>query len=282
MEKLPIPNKIEDSEPKETSPEDVFEKTEQSIRILSTLWDKRFDVLGQYYSERNKKRFNPFKSDASIEAEIKDTLLKITPINNREEKVVEILERGAVSGQEVLQKTLQQPENISESESEAISEFNEKVNLFSNIIQRYTELVSQHKDILEIERELIDSPDEEKFQLYLKRMDAFSSEFKALEEGKIEELKKYFGDIESDLKKVQEALKQGKPLDYLKQSVVSAVVRVVVSNIAAGFMVGDPLKNPYFWQLMAATIPAVLAVNYVDYYFKVFTKITQKINNLIK
>ncbi len=99
-----LENKVEDSEPKETSPEDVFEKTEQSIRILSSLWDKRLDVLGQYYGERNKKRFNPFKSDPSIEAEIKDSLSKITPINNREEKVVEILERGSVAGQEVLQK----------------------------------------------------------------------------------------------------------------------------------------------------------------------------------
>jgi dGTP triphosphohydrolase len=279
MEKF---NGQNNAENKETSPEDVFEKTEQSIRILSTLWDKRFDVLGQYYGERNKKRFNVFKSDTVIESEISDILLKITPINNREEKVVDILERGAVSGQEVLQKSLQQPENISASEAEAVSEFNEKVSSFSNIIQRYTELVSQHKDILEIEKELIDSPDEQKFQLYLKRMEMFSAEFKALEEGKIEELKKYFSDIENDLKKVQEALKQGKPLEYLKQSLVSAVVRVVVSNIAAGFLVGDPLKNPYFWQLMAATVPAVLAVNYVDYYFKVFTKITQKINNLIK
>ena len=277
-----LENKVEDSEPKETSPEDVFEKTEQSIRILSSLWDKRLDVLGQYYGERNKKRFNPFKSDPSIEAEIKDSLSKITPINNREEKVVEILERGSVAGQEVLQKKLQQPENISESESEAISEFNEKVNSFSNIIQRYTELVSQHKDILEIERELIDSPDEEKFQLYLKRMDVFSSEFKTLEVGKIEVLQKYFSDIDADLKKVQEALKQGKPLDYLKQSLVSAVVRVIVSNVVAGVIVGDPFRNPYFWQLMAATIPAVLAINYVDYYSKIFTKITQKIYNLGK
>ena len=282
MENFSTANNIKGSESKEILPEDILEKTEQSIRILSILWDKRFDVLDEYYGERNKKRFNPFKSDALIESEIKGILLKIKPINNREEKVVEILEKGAVSGQEVLQKTLQQPENISNSEIGTISEFNEKISLFSDIIKRYTELISQHKDILELERELIDSPDEEKFQLYLKRMDMFSTEFKTIEEGKIEELKKYFSDIESDLKKVQEALKQGKPLDYLKQSLVSAVVRVIVSNMVAGFAVGNPLKNPYFWQLMAATIPSVLAVNYVDYYFKVFTKITDKINNLIK
>ncbi len=113
-------------------------------------------------------------------------------------------------------------------------------------------------------------------------MDVFSSEFKTLEVGKIEVLQKYFSDIDADLKKVQEALKQGKPLDYLKQSLVSAVVRVFVSNVVAGVIVGDPFKNPYFWQLMAATIPAVLAINYVDYYSKIFTKITQKIYNLDK
>lgn len=196
-----INNNIEVSQ-KEISPSDVVEKIDQSIRILSTLWDQRLDVLLQYYGEKNKKRFNPIKSDITINSEIKDILLKITPINTREEKVVEILERGVVSGQEVLQKPLQQPENISELEAQAFSEFNEKINSYSKIIERYTKLVSQHKDILEIERELISYPDEEKVQLYLKRMDMFSSEFKTLEAGKIDELKKYFSDIESDLKKV--------------------------------------------------------------------------------
>lgn len=282
MEKIPTTNKVEDSGPKETSPEDVFEKTEQGIRILSILWDKRFEVLGEYYGERNKKRFNPFKSDEVIKSETSDILSKITPINDREEKVVEILERGSINGKEILDKALSQPENLQGLEGAEFSEFNEKLKSFSNIIERYTELVSQHKDILDLEKELISSPDEKKVELYLKRMELFSAEFKALEEGKIEELKKYFGDIESDLKKVQEALKQGKPLEHLKTSLVSAVVRVVVSNMVAGVIVGDPFKNPYFWQLMAATVPAVLAVNYVDYYFKVFTKITNKINNLIK
>lgn len=264
------------------SSEEVFEKTEQGIRILSNLWDKRLGVVGEYYGQRNKKRFNLLKSDETIVSEIGGILAKLGPINTREEKVVEILERGANNAQEVLSHPFEIPEGLSEEEIHAVSEFNEKTAVFSEIIGRYTDLVSQHKDILELERELVESPDEGKFELYLKRMEAFVAEFKALQDEKVDGLKEYFTNIEADLRKAEEAMKQGKPLEYLKQSAVSAVVRVVVSNIAAGFIVGDPLKNPYFWQLMAATIPTVLAVNYVDYYFKVFTKVTQRINSVLK
>ncbi|MEK7464735.1 MAG: hypothetical protein AAB617_03075 [Patescibacteria group bacterium] len=264
---------------KEISPtQKVIEKTEQSIRILSTLWDKRFEVLNQYYKERNKKRFS-VKSDESISSEIKDILSQLAPINAREEKVVEILEQGAASGAEILQNVPESTEETLEAR-EAVSEFNEKTALASKIIERYSELISSHEDILKIEKELIESPDESKMELYLKRMGMFSAEFKVMDKGEIEGLKKYFSDIESDLQKVEEARKQGKPLEHLKQSVVSAVVRVAVANMIAGLVIGNPFENPYFWQLTAATVPSVLAVNYVDYYFKIFTKITQRLNKL--
>lgn len=267
-------------EKKSISTQEVIEKTEQSIRILSGLWEQRFAVLEQYYKERNKKRFVPFKSDDSIQSETKALLSQITPINEREEKVVEILERGSVAGKEILQDIPQSQEKTLETEDGAVLEFNEKIGLVSKIIQRYTELISSHKDILKIEKELIESPDDSKFELYLKRMDMFSSEFSILNQGEIDGLKSYFSDIESDLKKIEEARKQGKPLDHLKQSLVSAVVRVVVANAMAGLVVGSPFDNPYFWQLTAATVPSVLAVNYIDYYFKVFTKLTQRLNKL--
>lgn len=266
-------------QPKKSPVQEVLEKTEQSIRILSELWDKRFGVLEQYYKERNKKRFVPFKSEDSIQSEIKELLPQLSAINIREEKVIEILGRGIITGKETLQNFTLPVENI--SENEAISGFNGNINSVSKIIQRYTELVSLHKDIIKIEKELIESPDESKFDLYLKRMGMFGAEFKNLDQEEIEGLKKYFNDIESDLNKIEEAKKQGKPLDYLKQSFVSAVVRVVVADVAAGLIVGNPFENPYFWALTAATVPGVLAVNYIDYYFKVFTKATKRLSNLI-
>jgi len=272
MERINNPDNPGKIEPQKATPETVVEKTEQSVRILSSLWDKRLEVLNQYYKERNKKRFIPFKSDDSIQSEIQELLAQLSPINAREEKVVKILEKGTATGTEILQE-------ISTGEY-TDPEFNEKITLVSKIIQRYTELISAHEEILQIERELIDSPDEAKFELYLTRMEMFSSEFQSLDNGEIEELKKYFSDIESDLKKIEEAQKQGKPLEHLKQSCVSAVVRVAVANAIAGVVVGNPFDNPYFWKLSAATIPSVLAVNYIDYYFKIFTKLTQRLNKL--
>ena len=265
-----------------TDSQEVLEKTEQSIRILSDLWEKRFEVLDRYYKERNKKRFIPFKSDASIQSETEGLLSQLAPINEREEKVIEILERGATAGTEILQSASQPVESSSEIEDEAVVEFNNKIGLVNKILQRYSEVVSSHKDILKIEKELIESPDESKFELYLKRMDLFSSEFEILDQGEIEELKKYFSEIDSDLRKIEEAREQNKPLEHLQRSLVSAVVRVAVSNIAAGLVVGNPFANPYFWQLTAATVPSVLMVNYIDYYFKAFTKLTDKISQLAR
>jgi|GEM_PF-3968880 len=267
--------------PKETSPTEVFEKTDQAVRIVSTLWDKRFEVLGQYFSERNKKRFVPFKREEAITAEIQGNLNELMPINEREEKVVEILERGAASGMEVLKGVQLAPLEGSTEEAQAIPEFNEKINLFGRLLQRYSELVSLHKSILGIEKELIASPDPQKFSLYIERMRLFQAEFEALNKEDISGLRKYFGDIKNDLEKVEDARKNGKPLEHLKKSLVSAVVRVIVANAIAGLIVGDPFKNPYFWQLTAATVPSVLAVNYVDYYFKAFTKLTDKITRLM-
>ena len=261
----------------QATPETVVEKTEQSLRILSRLWDKRLGVLNQYYKERNKKRFIPFKSDGAVQAEIQDLLAQLSPINEREEGVIEILESGAATGVEVMENFLPIRE-VTEEGEDLNTEFNEKVAIVTKIIQRYTELISAHRDILEIERELIDDPDEAKFDLYMSRMGAFNTEFQNLDNGEIEELKKYFSDIEGDLKKIEEAKQQGKPLDTLKTSLVSAVVRVAVADVIAGVLIGNPFENPYFWKLSAATIPSVMAVNYVDYYFKVFTKLTKQIN----
>jgi hypothetical protein len=263
-----------EKEVEETSTQEVAEKTEQSVRILSTLWDKRLGILEEYYKERNKKRFNPFKSEKSVQSEIKEILSKITPINSREEKVVKILEGGAISGVEILKKN----KNLEKVEGEhpAISEFNEKFDQVSKINQRYTELVSSHKDILKIEKELIESPDEKKFELYIKRMEMFSSEFSSLDQEKNEELNKYFSDIESDLKMIEEAKKRTKPLEYLAESCVSAFMRVIVSQvIAAGmtYALGNE-QIPKIVQLTALTIPTVVVLNYIDSYFKIFTKIT--------
>ncbi len=113
----------------------VIEKTEQSVRILSSLWEKRLDILQEYYKERNKKRFIPFKSDDSILSEIRGVLSRPSSINEREEKVIEILERGATSfGKEKLQ-----------TEGGAANEFNGKIDSVSKVIDKYTELVSDHK-----------------------------------------------------------------------------------------------------------------------------------------
>lgn len=270
-----------EKEVEETSTQEVAEKTEQSVRILSTLWDKRLGILEEYYKERNKKRFIPFKSEDSVQSEIKEILSKITPVNEREEKVVEILERGAISGVEILQKN-KKLEKI-EGEHPEIFEFNEKIDQVSKINQRYTELVSSHKDILKIEKELIESPSEKKFELYIKRMEMFSSEFSSLDQGKIEELSKYFGDIESDLKKVEDAKKHTKPLEYLAESCVSSFMRVIIADIVAGYVTGkNTFTDPNFVALTAAIIPTVVVINYLDNYTGVFTKITRGITTLGK
>jgi len=260
---------------------DVSEKVEQSIRILSTLWDKRLSVINDYYKTRNKKRFIPFKSESSVQEEAGELLSGLSEINNREVHVLNILKQGAFLGNEILQNNFVLTPEKEEVPSE-IKDFNEKISSVKNIIKRYSELISSHEDILKIERELLESPNEEKMELYLKRMEMFGLEFKIVDSKEVEGLKKYLSEIEIDLKKIEEARKQGKPLIHLEQSMVSAVVRVAVANLIAGVVVGNPFDNPLFWSLTAATVPSVLAVNYVDYYFKVFTKITQKITSRSK
>lgn len=278
MEGPQIQQKPKQERPTEATPEDVFAKTEQAVRIMSTLWDERFVVLNKYFTERNKKRFIPFKSETSIQTETQEFLNQLAPTNKREEKVAEILERGAKTGIEILRGAELPPIEGALEDAQAIPEFNEKIHLVGKILSRYSELVSLHKSILEIEKELIASPDQQKFGLYLERMRLFQAEFEALNREDVPGLQKYFGDIKADLEKVDEARNNGKPLEHLKRSLVSAVVRVVVANAIAGLIVGDPFKNPYFWQLTAATVPSVMLVNYIDYYFKAFTKLTDKLN----
>lgn len=251
-------------EPVNMDSQSVIEKAEQGTRILSTLWEKRLEILKKYYKTKGPGR--------------QEVLTELAAVNTREETVIGIFENGAGLGARLLKA---EGEKVGAEVTPELAEYDHKIATVEKTLERYTELVNLHKDIIEIEKEFIEHPEDQSFQLYLKRMGLFNSEFNTLHQEENEEIKKYFQDIENDLQKIDETSKKKNPLAHLPPSIVSAVVRVGVANVLAGVVVGNPFENPYFWKLSGMTIPAVLAINYADYYFKVFTRLTNKINETL-
>jgi len=120
--------------------------------------------------------------------------------------------------------------------------------------------------------------------LYMKRIELFFAEFNMIQKQyhDFETSKKFFNDMERDIKKVNVLLEKKSPSAYIVPSVNSAIIRVFVSNTVAAVTIANPLNNPYFWDLTWRTMISVFMVNFIDYYFNVFTAMTNKTNKVLR
>lgn len=96
---------------------------------------------------------------------------------------------------------------------------------------KYIQLTNEHKSILDIEKQFINSPDDKLFDIYVNKLVRFKDEFERLMNTNDKDLKQYFSDIKNDITKLRTAIDNKTPLELIKTSFVSAVVRVLVANL---------------------------------------------------
>ena len=141
------------------------------------------------------------------------------------------------------------------------------------------------EDILDAETSLIkEGLEAQVMDIYLKRIVLFEAEVNALMQ-QIESLNErvvFFRKIQQDLEVIRANSGKKSIRELLLPSSVSAVVRVFVSNIIAAATIGNPLENPYFWDLTWRTMVSVWCVNMIDYKTNVFTALSNKITRFIR
>lgn len=264
----------------------ITEKVDQALRILSKLWDRRIKILIHYFKEKSGLKTFIFAKRGVTQDHLSGIFLELRGINHREARVIEILDRGTIEAIRILSSALQLPNAEREMLTPyAWRSFNENINNLINLIQKYRQLTSVQKSILELERELFKSQEEEKLKLYLKRIDYFSAEVRDIfrEHRKIQHAEEFFKEMEKAITIIRQYSEKKGPRTYIAPSVVSAVGRVLVSNVIAGVTMKYrvPYLN-YFWDLTWRTMISVTMVNFTDYYYNIFSDITNKISRLLR
>lgn len=259
----------------------VFDETDNTLDKLWDMWNKRFEILSQYKQIKNydqKQKNNIFKFLDKKKNEIPENVLyKLVDINKQEQILARALSINVGKNVLSLQQFHLNLESVEKEEDRNILiEFNDKIHTLLLLGKRYLQLSMEHRSLLDLEKQLIDNPNDTLFDVYINKLLWFKDEFEHLITEQSKSLDQYFENIRQDLIKIRVAVENKTSLELIKTSFVSAVARVLVANILWWFISGhNPLTNPYFWQLTFATMPAVTILNYLDYYYWMFAKLTK-------
>jgi hypothetical protein len=269
---------LDDVETKE-----AIEKSLQGMRVLSELWDRRFSVLEEFFHERNKRRIHFFKDNETKKVELAEFLEQLKPVNEREEKVAEIVGRGSLVGMTILnsfpEPTPEEFENMSDEDQKLVR----LVPLIRRTLETYSVLSAFHKKILKDEREMIESHDEGSMDLYMRRLGHFQAEFDAINRGhgEIGEVNEKFSMIQKKHKKSERLRHRGKLDVYAKESGVATITVTSVTHMMTSAVIGEAAaSSPVYWKLTALTAGVALIINFVDFYFKFFSTATSKLKNI--
>ncbi len=265
----------------------IFDKTNNGLLKAWELWMKRFDIIRHYKDLKNKKEKQDNNLLKFLEKPVTysdDVLIPLKEINHKEKIFVRALKFDIWKNKQLLEIPLLDINNFdNESDRKIVWEFNEKTKILKELWDKYSQLLFLHEDILSIEQQFIDHPSDELFNSYMIKLQYFQEEFKNIIIKDFSILQQYFQDINNDLLQIQKTVDNKKPWELIKVSCISAVVRVLSTNIIWWFITGhNPLTNPYFWALTSATMPAVVILNYLDYYYGIFSRITNLINSGLK
>ncbi|MGV8150282.1 MAG: hypothetical protein ACP5NV_01000 [Candidatus Woesearchaeota archaeon] len=270
-----------------------LKKSEQVIRLFEELWEKRIYLLSEYYKKKKGFKFLLFNKSKSTQSELAESFImlkrELLIINSREQKIIDIIRNNLADTITSLDTFKSELTNLQNSTPKEINPDNAKqyttsIEIILPIAIKYQEMMRIQQNILDLEIALLNDPSEENWKLYLLRIEFFSFEFNKII-SKYEVIKKQkisILEIHSSIEQIKSMSTKKLPVDYIAPSTVSAFFRVGSTNIASGIILGNPFTNPYFWKLSSIIFILVIAVNFIDYYFNVFTNITSKINKLMK
>lgn len=273
----------------------IVTKTQQVIGIFGTLWDRRINALTEYVKKKYGFRFLLFKGKPKTETVLKEAFAKLikelSNVNAKEKCVIELIQDGVESSISTIEKAMQEAQSLREQLTKQMQQqvkgpeqFEEALACTLAILRRYKDLMKTQKDILDLEQDFIKKPAEDKWQLYLRRIEYFSFEMKQViaEYKKVSGTKATLAAMSNAIERLRTLSGRKQPQDYVAPSTISAFFRVGVSNIVSGAVLGNPFTNPYFWKLSSLIFITVIIVNFVDYYFNIFTNLTAKINKLMR
>ncbi|MBS3142895.1 hypothetical protein J4464_05915 [Candidatus Woesearchaeota archaeon] len=260
----------------------VFDKTQQVVRIFSQLWEERLAILSLLYRQQQKTFF---RRRRLTQEQIQDLLSRLHTLNARERKIIEILKKSIPEAMQIVESASALPGGMRALLSSQASNYEKNIVQLLPFLRRYQRLIMLQEDILDAETSLIkEGLEAQVMDIYLKRIVLFEAEVNALMQ-QIESLNErvvFFRKIQQDLEVIRANSGKKSIRELLLPSSVSAVVRVFVSNIIAAATIGNPLENPYFWDLTWRTMVSVWYVNMIDYKTNVFTALSNKITRFIR
>lgn len=273
----------------------ALRKTQQAITILGSLWERRLNALTIYFERKQPWKFafwhGAEKKQAELQLLFEGLRLSLENANAKEERALSIIGKGIDEGVAILERAHHDLQRLQSEfmaqlrQEDAVSmRLQEEMGHLLGTMKQYRKLLPIERDILSLERELLTQPTEERWQLYLRRIDFFTNEMKQHIRGHngISGKKHSLVQMQKDIDSIRMLASKKEPVAYIAPSAVSALVRVGFSNIAAGLIMGNPFKNPYFLELSAWIFVTVIFTNFVDYYFNIFTSITQKTTRLLR
>jgi hypothetical protein len=271
----------------------VVNKSEQALRIIGSLWDRRIAHLEIYYHKKYSTKSLLLKSKIRTDDEMQEdfSILKkqLFSINRSENKTVEIVDANIDLAINVLETSTSEcvrETKIFETQIKMSidgARNYEKINLFllSNL-KRYKNLIFLQKEILAEEKILLDNPLDSSWKLYLSKLRFFSNEIDNVRNGyaNLKQYKQELSVLQEQVTGLQALSLKKSSVNYVAPSSISAFFRVGISLTVSGAIMGNSFANPYFWKLNSIIFMSVLIINFMDYYFNIFSNLTNRIVNL--
>jgi hypothetical protein len=273
----------------------VVRKSRQAVGIYENIWERRVLALRTYFSRLQPWRFVFWHGQERKESERRQLFLILTHeirnINDKERRVISIVEKGVDNAIATLEEGIVGVRTLSGKFTEelhqtdaASMQIEQSITFLLPLLKRYRDLIGVEKDILRAEEELMEEPTPEHWKIYLKRIDYYCTEmrYQAGQHSSVQKEKEKLNAMQAAIDKAISLEGKAAPLNYIGPSLSSALIRVGFSNVVAGLIVGSPFKNPYFWELSGWIFLTVILVNFVDYYFNIFTRLNGEIVRITK
>ncbi|MFH1175044.1 MAG: hypothetical protein V1725_07990 [archaeon] len=267
-----------------------LKKVEQSVRTFSTLWNQRIDLLTDYFRKKKGFHFLIFNKLPAVQGRLDQAYnimaVRLKLINHRETTVFGLIMRGMTETLDTLkaaQNDLIRLEAGAHGPVRCSEALRDQVTAIVSLIEHYQHVNAQHKKFLDAEKTLLDNPDDAGWKDYFERLRHLSYEFSEMirMSAQLIEKKEEVQALQQDIQKLYEVSTRAHPNEHLLPSFVSSFFRVVLA-LGMSQIMADKNAPHYFTQLMVFSILFSSLLNFVDYYFGVFPKITKKTVALLK
>jgi hypothetical protein len=275
--------------------EHIAKKTEQTLRIFGTLWDKRLSKLERYFKERYGFRFLVWQGKRGTAEEVANAFSKLSEelrsINSREQKVLDIIKNNLDIAINRLESAHSESKQIRERVTSEIRHdapglvaLEEDGEYIINLIKRYRELSKRQYEILELERNLLEQQSEQAWRLYLIRMESFVAEIRQITshyEHVRSRKRKNIEDLQKAIVELRNNTLRKPATAYLGPSVISAIVRVFGANILSLGVLGS-MGKVGFWEFTSLTTVFVAGINFTDYYWGWATRLSNRMARTLR